>query len=326
MKILVTGASGQLGREVVPRLVKRGDTLTLIARDVEKTKKLFPDMDVIRGDIVEKMLGINEDEAMCRKFDALYHLAADINLGTKQEDRVWMTNYEGTLNVIDFCKRYNVLRLFYVGTAYTLARNPYETSKKAAEKAVDAQDWLFKTVFKPGVIIPCMDSAIKPSMGALYQFARGICMVHERAEVVRRAIEGTLRLPILTPQFRLKGNPEGHINLVPVDVVADFIASHKLAGKFWLTHPNPPTVGDICKWIGEAMYVDVEIRAEEFKKSAIEALFNRLAKPFLVYLEGNDFPSDLTAEYDKEKKLRISMCPEITREFIKESVAHSVIS
>jgi nucleoside-diphosphate-sugar epimerase len=313
MKILVTGASGQLGREVVPRLVKRGDTLTLIARDVDKTKKLFPDMDVIHGDIVEKVLGIDADQAMCRKFDALYHLAADINLGTKQQERIWQTNYEGTLNVIDFCKRYNVLRLFYVGTAYTIGRNPYEVSKKAAEKAVDAQNWLFKTVFKPGVIIPCMD-IVKPSMGALYQFAWGICTVHERAEIVRRAIEGTLRLPVLVPHFRVKGNPDGHINLVPVDVVADFIAKQELAGKFWLTHPNPPTIQEVLNWMGEAMYVDITVVPEEFKKSAIEAVFTRMAKPFLPYLEGNDFPSDLTA------------CPEINHLFITGSVAQSVIT
>ena len=312
MKILVTGASGQLGQEVVPRLIERGDLVTLIARDVDKTKKLFPDMDIIHGDIVENLLGVREDEANVRRFDALYHLAADINLGTKHEDRVWKTNYDGTIHVIDFCKRYNVSQLFYVGTAYTIGRNSYEISKKAAEKAVDAQSWLFKAVFKPGVIIPCMN-IIKPSMGALYQFARGICAVHERAEIVRRAIEGTLRLPVLTPQFRVKGNPDGHINLVPVDAVADYIVKQQLAGKYWLTNPKPPAIQEVCNWMGEAMYVDIQVHPEEFKKSAIEAVFHRLAEPFLPYLEGNDFPSDLTA------------CPEINHEFITGSVAQSVI-
>ncbi|MFA5186430.1 MAG: NAD-dependent epimerase/dehydratase family protein [Patescibacteria group bacterium] len=303
MRCLVTGATGQLGRELVPLLLARGDDLLLLARDQEKSQRLFPHCPVLEGDVTRLIPDSTQP------VDAVYHLAADVNLGRKHEQRTWNTNYTGTAHVLEFCLRNSVSHLYYVSTAYTFGRNQYEISKREAESLVE-RSFLMKTIFKPGVIIPCMD-IIQPSMGTIYQFARVICTVHERAEVLRRAIEGTLRLPVIEPVFRVRGNQEGHINLVPVDRVARFIAEHQEEGTFWLTHPRPPTVGEVTGWIGEALYVDIRVE-KDFQMSAVEALFHRMAEPFLPYLQGDDFPSDLD-------------CPSVSREFIRQSVRHSVV-
>lgn len=311
MKILITGATGQLGRELVPRLVERGDDLILLVRDEEKAKALFQgplfSCRLISGDVTEAIRPVGGIEAV-------YHLAADINLGKRHEERTWKTNFVGTQNVVAFCQEHDVPHLYDVSTAYTGGlRNPYEKSKAAAEEAV-LNGKFKKTIFKPGIIMPSysMGDVLKPSTGAVYQFARGVCSVHKRAEVVRRAIEGTLRLPILEPKFRLKGKASGKINLVPVDQVADFIAKTLEEGTFWLTNPNPPTVGEVTKAIGQAMYVDIEV-LPEFEMSAVEALFHKIAAPFMDYLEGDEFPSDLPD------------CPPITADFIRESVRHSLL-
>jgi hypothetical protein len=60
------------------------------------------------------------------------------------------------------------------------------------------------------------------------------------------------------------------------------------------------------------MYVDIEV-LPEFQMSAIEELFHRIAAPFMAYLQGDEFPSDLPD------------CPPITAEFIRESVKHSLL-
>ncbi len=60
------------------------------------------------------------------------------------------------------------------------------------------------------------------------------------------------------------------------------------------------------------MHVPIEFKAD-FEMSDSEALFHKSAKPFLSYLQGDDFVSHLNG------------CPDISAEFVKESVAHSII-
>ncbi len=310
MDILVTGATGQLGREVVPRFLERGNRLKLLVRDVAKAKGLFPDCDIIQGDIVQDDLGIEGP----MKVDAVYHLAADINLGTKSDDRVWATNYNGTANVIRFCELNSVPHLFYAGTAYTeKGRNAYEKSKKAAEQLVESCGIERKTIFKIGILIPSLKNPGKASTEAPYLLTHGICVLHDREEVVKRRLDGTLRLPMAEPRFRVRGLPDARLNLVPIDVVVDFIVNTTEPGKFWLTHPKPPKLGDLLKWAGEVFCVSIELQPD-FEMSDIEALFHEGAKPFLPYLLGDELPSDLKD------------CPDITPGFVRESVAHSTIS
>ena len=52
-KILFIGASGMLGKPVTLELMRAGFPVTLLARDVEKMKKLFPNAPVIRGDVFD---------------------------------------------------------------------------------------------------------------------------------------------------------------------------------------------------------------------------------------------------------------------------------
>ncbi|OGO02975.1 MAG: hypothetical protein A2Y72_03415 [Chloroflexi bacterium RBG_13_53_26] len=310
MEILITGATGQLGREVVPRLLKRGDHLKLLVRDVAKAGRMFPDCDLIQGDIVRDDLGITEP----LKPDAVYHLAADINLGTKHDDRVWAINYEGTANVVRFCERNSIPYLSYAGTAYTeKCRNAYEKSKKAAEQLVESSQIERKTIFKIGILVPSLEEASKASTEAPYLLARAICMIHDRDEVVKKRLAGTLQSPIQELKFRVKGMPDAKLNLVPVDIVSDFIVKTTVSGKFWLTHPNPPKLGDLLKWTGEVLSISIEL-VPEFEMTAIEAQFHEGAEPFLPYLLGDDFPSHLEG------------CPDISAEFARGSVAHSIIN
>jgi putative NADH-flavin reductase len=52
-KILFIGASGMLGKPVVLELLRAGFKLTLLARDVEKMEKLFPNTPVVKGDVFD---------------------------------------------------------------------------------------------------------------------------------------------------------------------------------------------------------------------------------------------------------------------------------
>ncbi len=211
----------------------------MLVRDADKARKQFPNCDVIQGNITSDDLGIKQP----MKLDAIYHLAADINLGTQFNDRVWATNFQGTVNVVRFCQQNSVPHLFYAGTAYTeKGRNIYERSKKAAEQFVDSSNIQRKTIFKIGILVPSLKDAVNASTGALYQFVNGISMVLNRAQAARRRLDGRLRLPVAQPKFRVKGIPDASLNLVHVDVVADFTISSLLgapnsANIFMVTYP-----------------------------------------------------------------------------------------
>lgn len=294
MKILVTGATGLLGVALVPRLLARGDSLTLLVRDTAKAQRLFPGCGLVRGDVTLDGLGLDRQ----LKPDAVLHMAADINLGSSQDSRVWAVNYQGTANVLDFCLRNSVPRLLYAGTAYTeKGRNSYEKSKKAAEQLVEASAIPHKAVFKIGILVPAESDRSSVPAGGFYLFVRSL------ASVLRRAPAGRV--------FRIKGLPAGGFNLVHTDTVADFMAAAVKPGKFWLTHPDPVKLSELAEWVGELLGAGIKFEPD-FEMTREEALLHRISAPFMPYMWGDDFPSDLAG------------LPRITPKFIKESVAAAI--
>ncbi len=213
MRVLLTGASGFLGSALTPRLIARGDTVYGLSRHPpEVAKNLIP----LEGDITKLDLGLDE---VPEGIEAIYHLAAIHKLGGDKDGNIWKTNVIGTENVIQFCKDYNVKRLYFCSTAYAIGegRNVYEKSKVLCEKMVHDSSIPHVTIFKPSVV---MGTKEHPYPGHFSQFVSVVIKLHQRAEPIRRKIEGTLRLPVLEPVFRVRGNPNGCLNLVVIgDVV-----------------------------------------------------------------------------------------------------------
>lgn len=103
MKILVTGATGLVGRGLVQRLSQRGDHVTaLTRREAESVKHLFPlGTDVLVGDPVRpgawtKALG---------RFDAVVHLAGesvfDKRWSPEQKDKLRQSRVESTRLLVE---------------------------------------------------------------------------------------------------------------------------------------------------------------------------------------------------------------------------------
>ncbi len=66
MKIIITGASGNIGRALVPYLAAQNHTLLLVGRDPELLNAKFPGLDnCVYSDVIQKSAG----------FDACIHLA-----------------------------------------------------------------------------------------------------------------------------------------------------------------------------------------------------------------------------------------------------------
>ncbi|KKL80850.1 hypothetical protein LCGC14_2000660 [marine sediment metagenome] len=207
MAIIVTGGSGFIGQALTSIFLERRHTVYSLSRHPpEGSGKLIP----LEGDITEPNLGLKD---VPESITAIHHLAGIHRLGEDKDESIWKTNVEGTQNVIDFCLKHNIPHLYFTSTAYTQGRNTYERSKALCESMIKMSDIPKVTIFKPSIV---MGTAEHPYPGHFSRFISAVIQTHRRAELIRRKIEGSLRLPVIEPLFRIKGNPEGKLNLIQI--------------------------------------------------------------------------------------------------------------
>jgi len=301
MAILITGASGFVGLALIPKLLEKGHKVYGLSRHPPApAKNLIP----LQGDILQPDLGLDKVPV---DIHTVHHLAGSHRLGEDKDGSIWRTNVDGVKNVVDFCIKYSVPHLYFTSTAYTQGRNVYERSKAFCEWMVKESKIPKVTIFKPSII---MGTEHHFYPGHFAQFVLLLVKAHQRAEPIRKKIEGTLRLPIIEPVFRMKANPQGKLNLVPIDVVAGAMADIDKEGIFWLTNLDPPTMQQIVEWVGEFIMLKIKIMPT-FKPTPIEIMVEKMLTAFIPYLWGDDFPSDLKD------------CP-ITREFIHQTIKRSL--
>lgn len=134
MTILVTGASGFVGRHLVKELLRR-------------RKKVRCFMRSSGGDITDKESLIKAVKGV----RAVVHLVAVI--GSADYKLNYKTHVEGAKNLIDACKASNVKRLIVVSTVATLAkrRSAYGITKAMADELF-MKSGLGVTILKPDFI------------------------------------------------------------------------------------------------------------------------------------------------------------------------------
>ena len=108
MTILVTGAAGFLGNNIVRRLAEQGKPVRAMVRNAEKAGKRLADVkdkiEVVQGDIADRE-GL---KTLMRDVSTVIHLVAiALEKGGKTYEDV---NYQGTINVVDAAKSAGVMR------------------------------------------------------------------------------------------------------------------------------------------------------------------------------------------------------------------------
>ncbi|MFN8377970.1 MAG: complex I NDUFA9 subunit family protein [Anaerolineae bacterium] len=112
MAILVTGAAGFVGNNVVRRLVAEGKPVRAMVRDTDKAKVRLGDLkgkiEIVKGDVTDRA---SLAPAM-RDVSAVVHtVAIAIEKGDATYEDV---NYQGTIHVVDAAEAANVHRFVYV--------------------------------------------------------------------------------------------------------------------------------------------------------------------------------------------------------------------
>jgi thioester reductase-like protein len=260
--VLLTGATGFVGREILSRFLARDDrriyALVRAGNDDDAAGRLpaHERLTAVAGDIEERRLGLSEQtsERLRREVGTVLHCAASVSFEMPLEESR-SVNVEGTRRVLDFarsCRRLE--RLSYVSTAYVAGepgrlfredeldvgqrfRNPYERSKFEAELALRSEGAdLPLQILRPSIVVgdstTGRTSAFNVLYGPLKAFARGM-------------------VPAI-PARR-----DAPVDVVPVDYVADRV--HELAtqgpnGTFHLVAGrNATTVGRLLEMSSELL-------------------------------------------------------------------------
>lgn len=159
-KVLVTGAGGFIGSHLAEELARRGVKVRAMVRyngrndwgHLEKLpKELLRRIEVLAGDVTDPFY---MDRAVAGT-DTVFHLAALIAIPFSYvaPERYVATNIQGTLNVLEACRRHKVRRMVHTSTSevYGTARytpideehplqgqSPYSASKIGADKIAES--------------------------------------------------------------------------------------------------------------------------------------------------------------------------------------------
>lgn len=107
VRALVTGGGGFLGQYIVEQLLARGDQVRSISRN------RYPALDDLGVDQVEADIqDKTKVDAACRDVDVVFHVAAIAGIWGAWQ-KFYGINTQGTLNVIESCRRHHVPKLVY---------------------------------------------------------------------------------------------------------------------------------------------------------------------------------------------------------------------
>lgn len=154
MKALVSGATGFVGSAVAHALLGAGHTVRALVRPASDRRNLEGlAVDVAVGDLAD----MESLRAACTGCDALFHVAADYRLWTRDPQAMMASNVDGTRNILRAAMDARVSRIVYTSSVATLGGRPdgqpadertsatledmigpYKRSKFLAEEAVRA--------------------------------------------------------------------------------------------------------------------------------------------------------------------------------------------
>lgn len=150
MHVLVTGASGFVGKYILQALVDRGHSVKGLSRSIPESAAAWPEMEWIRGDVLEpESLG----KAMAG-VETVVHLVGIIDEKPAKGITFDAIHQTGTNNVIEAAQKAGV-RNFVQMSANGARRDGvsgYQTSKWHAEQAVAAAGFAHWVVLRPSLV------------------------------------------------------------------------------------------------------------------------------------------------------------------------------
>lgn len=170
-KILVTGATGFLGRHIVQKLLQQQQDVRVLVRDANASQKLFgTTVEHAEGDVMDIC---SLDQAM-EDVSSVVHSAAVVSFWKPRFAEMFGVNVEGTANVVNTALAAGVTRMVHISSIATFGRtgatatideqskwvdgshnSPYAVSKYRAELEIfrGIEEGLPAVILNPGVIL-----------------------------------------------------------------------------------------------------------------------------------------------------------------------------
>jgi lipopolysaccharide/colanic/teichoic acid biosynthesis glycosyltransferase len=136
VKIVITGASGSIGRRLVSDFLARGAQLLLVGRNPAALQVIFPNVECCDYTALDER---------GRDYDGLLHLAVLNNNVQASDNEFDLANVNLTETVLLSARRARIARLVYTSTVQALDEqnaSPYAKSKKRASERVAAEQAL----------------------------------------------------------------------------------------------------------------------------------------------------------------------------------------
>ena len=190
--ILVTGASGFLGSELVKQLIANGESVRIIVRpssDISDLASIKDKIEIMEGDILD----VPSLEIAMDGIEKIYHSAAVIGYDDSFYDSMYKCNIEGTANVVNVALTKGIKKLLHVSSIAAIGGKPndliseetkweknewtthYGITKMLAEREVwrAEQEGLEVVMVNPGIILGSSSNENKATMRVFKRIASG---------------------------------------------------------------------------------------------------------------------------------------------------------
>ena len=259
MKILVTGATGFLGKYVIDELLAHDYTIVAFGRNEKNGKALENDrVQFIKGDLSS----IEELRQAFQSVDAVVHAGA-LSSAWGPWKAFYQANVVGTKNVLELCREYAVKRLVYVSSPSIYAAgkdqlnikesdapkenhlNNYIRSKLASEKLFSDYSDVPSIILRPRGLFGVGDTSILPRVLRLSRkigipLIRGGEQLMDMTCVENVALAIRLALEAKEAHGQVYNITNGEPKTFPAGLVAG--AAYSLEGVYRLFHlkAEPP--------------------------------------------------------------------------------------
>ena len=270
MAYFVTGATGFIGRFLVPKLIARGKPVYVLVRKGSQKK-----LDALReewgadekqviavaGDLTKPALGVADADLrkLKGKIDHLFHLAAMYDLNASADEQK-VANVEGTRHTVAFAEAVQAGCFHHVSSIAAAGLYDGVFREDMFEEAEDLDHPYFRTkhdsegivrreckrpwrVYRPAFVVGHSKTGFIDKIDGPYYFFKLIQKMRQM-------------LPPWMPTIGVEG---GRINIVPVDFVAaalDHIAHKRGLDRkcFHLTDPEPHRIGEVLNIFSDAAH------------------------------------------------------------------------
>jgi dihydroflavonol-4-reductase len=118
-QILITGATGFIGRQLTRDLVAEGRAVRVLARSRRKARALFGEsVEIVAGDLAD----FDSLRRACRGAEIVYHIAGVYRFGLRNRRELWQTNVEGTEAVLRAASQTGVARIVHLSSGGVLQK------------------------------------------------------------------------------------------------------------------------------------------------------------------------------------------------------------